>query len=235
MRYRQETQVAELERYHASGNQGGGHDSQLYGSAWGDPYSEAFKPVREALEAALVGAHGVIEIGCGGGRWTRVISEMMEPSCKLTAVDGTSSAFALTSRWLDDNGLPVPDMFLLCPGGRLDLPAASVDIVFSFDTFVHFEWPLIFEYAKSVARVLKPGGKFLVNVACEFPLQTEWSRSDQWFEYALVSHREHLWMQRHGMGAMGSHFGAPSDVTLFPAGYGSAFLTLTRNERPLQD
>lgn len=45
------------------------------------------------------------------------------------------------------------------------IPTASVDYVFSFDTFVHFDPPLFDAYLGEIARVLRPGGVLHLHYA----------------------------------------------------------------------
>lgn len=236
-RCRQVAQANEVEFFHQHGSPTGYHSNpDLYGSAWGDPYEATrLQPVRAMLENELralgPGPSSCIDIGCGGGRWTRVIAAAKPANCRLIIVDGTPRAFDLTTRWLERNGLAAPDDAMACIDGDLALPSESLDLVFSFDAFVHFEPTLIAAYLQSIARVLKSGGKFLVNFACEFPGLDCWTRSDRWFEYMLTMEPRGLIFREGPWSDLSCHFDIPGPTLIhaMPDGYGSAFLVLTRN------
>lgn len=106
-----------------------------------------------------------IEIGAGGGRWTR----WLRPRCKsLLCVDRTIASKMHIDRL---NLKPVP-MHITCPYGQLPTGPGSplhhaFDFVFSYDTFVHFDKVLISTYIASVAKALIAGGHFLCHVASD--------------------------------------------------------------------
>lgn len=245
IRHRQQVQADSLDRYHHEGIGRELHPvHDLYGSGWGDPYSKpCLQPVRLALYQALDSlpldrSSTVLEIGCGGGRWTQVIAERLgelDVPAWLLAVDATRTAETRTRDWLAARGLPPLNGFALCPDGRLDhLPTAETDVVFSFDVFVHFDIDIITQYIRSISRVLRPGGRLLVNLACEYQADPSWTRSDEWFNYVLRHDAQDGSYQiddqiRHYL----LHWYAPPECTIpLAPGYGSALLTLTRNQRP---
>lgn len=139
-----EKQVRHLEAHHGS---------EIYGIYWGVP--EVDQPLVEILEDWLMPRVGhetvAVEIGSGGGRWTR----FFQPAKLLYSIDATAKSEELIRKVCDCKRF----RFLLSPDGNLPaIPAAIVDYVFSFDTFVHFEPELFDAYVGEIARVLKPGG-----------------------------------------------------------------------------
>jgi SAM-dependent methyltransferase len=154
------------------------YPGKLYGSQWGDPemrglryfarrlfrWRQATAPlyrvVDEYINPYLTHDSTIVEIGCGGGRWTRFLT----PAKKLIAVDINAEFFE-----------PLQAMF---PTARLEFyrPAAfdlgpiandSVDFVFSFGTFVHIEPDGIAQYLAEIHRVLKPAGVAALHYAAK--------------------------------------------------------------------
>lgn len=231
MRHRQSQQIQELIGFASYGIGAELHpDRQLYGSGWGDPDSVPhLMRVRDRLKERLDAVsldEWVIEIGCGGGRWSRQIARHKAAGAgyRLGVIDGHCAALSLTHDTLRREGLLPPDVALVSEDGRFGLDGTAA-VVFSFDVFVHFDRELIRNYLESVARVLKPGGAFHVSFACEFPGHPEWIRSDEWFEYVMQdrSFCDEL------AAVIDRHFTFDSSQILeMPGGYGSAFVELTR-------
>lgn len=172
----------------------------LYGNDWGTPQSTPqLAPVLDTLLSSIDtmlkedSSSTIVEIGCGGGRWTQHISSALRRAVvtlpaarpKLIVFDGTPRAFELTVNWLELLGLPAPDEMRICHDGHFVI-STPVGLVFSFDVFVHFDFPLMRSYFQSVAKALRNGGTFLVSLASDFtPPPSGWVRSDEWFNYAV--------------------------------------------------
>ena len=143
-------QAESLERFVAAGH----HRDAIYGLQWGDPLiSPLLARVKEEfLLPALCPAITALEIGCGGGRWSRYFAGRVK---KAFLVDATPAAEAAIRSHTDWAGFE----FLMPVGTRLpELADASIDYVFSFDTFVHFHRELFDGYVREIGRILKPGG-----------------------------------------------------------------------------
>lgn len=157
-------QALGLDIYAAKGN-----FAECFGYEWGDPKNPAWTWGAQILEGFLFSYLGsdktVMEIGAGGGRW----SQFIIPKCKRALlVDGTPASEAATrghfGAMLEGKSVD----FLVSPDGKLPkVRKASVDFVFSFDTFVHFDEDLFFEYLRTIARVLKPGGVLSLHYSCD--------------------------------------------------------------------
>ena len=101
-----------------------------------------------------------LEIGPGGGRLTALLLprtkelHVAEPSG--TMLKHLRQRFAETSslRLHHTDGTALPALGL-----------ASLDYVFAFDVFVHFEPRLIYRYLQQIEELLKPGGTGLIHYA----------------------------------------------------------------------
>jgi ubiquinone/menaquinone biosynthesis C-methylase UbiE len=99
----------------------------------------------------------VLEIGCGSGVHARLLAQA---GARLTAVDLTATAVAMTRRRLELDGLP--GAVLEADAEALPFPDASFDFVWS--------WGVLHHSADTdralaeVARVLRPGGRLALMV-----------------------------------------------------------------------
>lgn len=231
--YRQQQQILEIENFAAGGDRVAQHpDPQLYGSGWGDPeqvrhLSDILETLNLALSEQPAGSENyVVEIGCGGGRWTRQIAMFRQRHSyqfRLLAIDGTGAAFKLTSQALSNCGASAPIQYQLCPDGRFELDRPA-NVIVSFDVFVHFDNALIESYLDSVAAALRPGGKFLCSFASAFGSdEPDWIRSDEWFNYVMDRHTFHGWLAER----LDRDF-TWSTPYLHASGYGQAYVEFTR-------
>ncbi|HUY92478.1 MAG TPA: class I SAM-dependent methyltransferase [Pirellulales bacterium] len=143
----------------------GHHQQRVYGLQWGIP--EEAPQLRRAKDEfvlpALNSEMTVIEIGCGGGRWSRYFRERVE---KAYLVDATQAAEAAVRAHCDWAGFE----FVVASDGRMpSIETATVDYAFSFDTFVHFHRELFDTYISEVSRILKPGALFHLLHAKRWP------------------------------------------------------------------
>jgi SAM-dependent methyltransferase len=101
-----------------------------------------------------------LEIGPGGGR----VTALLLPRTEMLHVSDLSAEMLkhLRSRFSDVANLTChqTDGLTLPP-----LPLGSLDYVFAFDVFVHFEPKLIFWYLKQAIELLKPGGVAVIHYA----------------------------------------------------------------------
>jgi ubiquinone/menaquinone biosynthesis C-methylase UbiE len=99
----------------------------------------------------------ILEIGPGHGRFTQFISIL---ASELLVVDLNPNCIKKTKEKLGHHVLG----YFVNNGN--DLPKIrdnSQDLVFSFDSFVHFHKNVIDDYLKEIFRVLKPGGKAYIH------------------------------------------------------------------------
>ncbi len=133
----------------------------VYGMRWGDP--ETVPPlvwVRDHFLLPYVHPERVaVEIGPGGGRWTSYLL----PFRRLYLVDYVPEVLAEARRRFRRSTHVV---FILNHGDDFPgIPAASVDFVFSFGTFVHLELPIIAAYLANLATILAPQGQAVLQYA----------------------------------------------------------------------
>jgi len=100
----------------------------------------------------------VLEIGSGGGRWTKYLLGAKE----LVIVDLNSIFFPYLKKRFPET---VDKMrFYQTSGYELKgIDSNSIDFVFTFGTFVHIEPEGIFIYLGEIKRVLKPGAVAVVQ------------------------------------------------------------------------
>jgi ubiquinone/menaquinone biosynthesis C-methylase UbiE len=100
----------------------------------------------------------LLEIGPGGGRFT----EILLPKCRrLIAVDTSETMLELLQeRFRGDERL---EYHLGDGRGLGGVASAAVDAAFSYGVFVHLQHWDIFNYLTELERVLKPGGKAIIQ------------------------------------------------------------------------
>lgn len=102
----------------------------------------------------------LIEIGAGGGRFTDPLLEF----CDRVVATDTSPTMVdiLRSRFPDRTNL---DTLLLDGSGLGQISDNSADAVFSYGVFVHLQHWDIYNYLTETFRVLRPGGKAIIQHA----------------------------------------------------------------------
>lgn len=91
----------------------------------------------------------VAEIGCGRGRWT----------AELVGRCGAYVGFDVVEHCIERCRERFPTaQFWLGDGRSLALHPESVNLVWAYDTFVHFDAPTIEAYLREIERVLQPWG-----------------------------------------------------------------------------
>ncbi len=105
----------------------------------------------------------ILEIGSGGGRFT----ELLLPKCaRLIATDTSPTMLKLLRQRFVDN--PKIDYVLLDGLGLASVPNNSIDAAFSYGVFVHLQHWDIYNYLSELNRILKPGGKAIIQHANTF-------------------------------------------------------------------
>jgi len=116
---------------------------------------------REAVVRALDIRAGdrVADVGSGTGAYLEVLAEAVGPDGTLYAVDIAPKLVAHLRDRAQSKGL---DQVKVVLGGQDDirLPESSVDLVFTSDTYHHFEEPDAIN--ASIRRALRPGGRYIV-------------------------------------------------------------------------
>ena len=100
----------------------------------------------------------VLEIGPGGGRWTEYL---LRTARKLIAVDVSARAIDLCKNrfFAVTNG----EFYLMKNIDLGFIPEKSIEVIWSFDVFVHINPEDTERYLKEFRRVLVPGGKAVIH------------------------------------------------------------------------
>jgi phospholipid N-methyltransferase len=130
----------------------------IYGLEWGDPeVSLSLRFIRDRYVLPYVNAEqNAVEIGPGGGRWTRYLLGFK----KLYVID----YYADLLKELRKN-FNKPNMQFIKNNGT-DFPGIkerSIGYLFSFGAFVHLDAPLIEAYLTNMKPILKPGANVVIQ------------------------------------------------------------------------
>jgi len=148
-------------------------DSWAWEADGGEKWTESFawkdSLIREVLRPRVPKGSDVLEIGPGAGRWTETLAELAD---SLTLVDISSRCIEICqSRFghLDHVS------FHVTSGSDVSfIGNERIDVVWSFDVFVHMAVSDIEGYMAEFARVLRPGGKAVLHHAAGEGLQGGW-------------------------------------------------------------
>jgi predicted methyltransferase len=101
----------------------------------------------------------VADVGAGTGFMTMLFARKVGPEGRVTAVDISQTFIDAIAKRAAQEGAPNVSTML---GSQTDtrLAESSVDIVFTSDTYHHFE--NVTPVLTSIRRALKPGGRFVV-------------------------------------------------------------------------
>src|SRR6266513_531422 len=137
------------------------YDWKEAGEEWSQPWGSSaaqwagtiFPRIRECLPAETI-----LEIAPGFGRWTHYLKDYCN---ELWAVDKSSNCIeACRERFASHSHVRC----VLNDGRSLSMiPDASVDFVFSFDSFVHPDRDVVQEYLRQLGTKLKVGGKGFIH------------------------------------------------------------------------
>jgi len=117
------------------------------------PLYRGTPPFSEIIPLATLKGKRVLEIGCGLGSHSQLLAEA---GCRLTSIDLTPRAVAVTTQRLTLNNLPVDVREM--DAEQMDFKDDEFDFVWSWGVIHHSAHTEVI--VKQVARVLKPGGEF---------------------------------------------------------------------------
>jgi ubiquinone/menaquinone biosynthesis C-methylase UbiE len=131
------------------------------GEEWSEPWGSSaaqwsatiLPRIRDCLPAGTI-----LEIAPGFGRWTHYLKDHCQ---ELWVVDASSECVEACRRRFAAE----PHVRCYLNDGRSlsMIPDASVDFVFSFDSFVHLRRELVDAYLSELGRTLKIGGKGFIH------------------------------------------------------------------------
>lgn len=122
--------------------------------------SEAWKTslIERILIPGIPANSAVVEIGPGGGRWT---GELLKRASSYLGLDISSSCVDVCREKFKGDPRAT---FALTDGRSLPGVAdGSVDVVWSFDVFVHINEVDVRRYLQEIHRVLRPGGRAILH------------------------------------------------------------------------
>jgi SAM-dependent methyltransferase len=130
------------------------------GEEWGGPkFADA---IVERLAAEYLGPDvDVLELGCGGGKFSRRIAPRVR---SLVCADISAPMLEQTRNELARQGDAEGVEF--CQLSGIDfhgIPDSSVDFIFSYDVQLHMQPQNIFSYMLDARRILRPGGTFMLH------------------------------------------------------------------------
>lgn len=143
------------------------HDWSEEGDEWsgmaahcGQPYQEWKTALIEQFLLPNIEGKDVLEIAPGHGRFSQSI---VPAASSTTLVDLSQTCLDVCQKLFAD----APHVnYVLTDGTSLPGVAdQSIDFVWSFDSFVHMELPVIDAYLAEISRVLRPGGSFNIHHA----------------------------------------------------------------------
>jgi ubiquinone/menaquinone biosynthesis C-methylase UbiE len=113
-----------------------------------------------------------LDIGCGTGRYTRLLRALLPEGSRLAASDVSAAMLAQLNA--ADRGHPFGVAPLLAAAEQLPLRAASLDVVTAFNCIHHFD---LGRFLTAAARVLAPGGQlFIYTRTPQQNARTIWGR-----------------------------------------------------------
>jgi SAM-dependent methyltransferase len=125
----------------------------------------------------------ILEIGPGGGRFT----EVLLPKCsRLIAADTSASMLRLLQKRFASSDKV--EYLLLDGQGLSSVDDCSIDGAFSYDVFLHLQHWDIYNYVAELARVLKPGGRAIIQHANTFS-ELGWERFLHEVQPSLNKHK----------------------------------------------
>ena len=102
----------------------------------------------------------VADLGCGGGIYSLEFAERIGEQGEVYAIDVNASHLAYTREKLRKAGIVERLTLVLAEENDSLLPDASVDLIFSRNSYHHIKDPV--GYFKKISRALKPGGSLAV-------------------------------------------------------------------------
>jgi SAM-dependent methyltransferase len=113
-----------------------------------------------------------LDIGCGTGRYTRLLRRLLPEGSLLVASDVSAAMLAELKVGNDGHALGVVP--LLSAAEELPLRTASLDLVTAFNCVHHFD---LGRFLTAIARVLQPGGQlFIYTRTPQQNARTVWGR-----------------------------------------------------------
>lgn len=133
--------------------------TETLGHEWGG--AEFASLVIDSVPPELLDGRDVVELGCGGGRFSRQLAPRVK---SLVCADISPKMLELTRAEVRSAAPGAEVSFQLLDGADFaGLPARGTDFVFSYDVQLHLQPQNIFSYMLDARRILRPGGHFMLH------------------------------------------------------------------------
>lgn len=120
-------------------------------------------PYRRILQAAAIGAEDqVLDLGCGIANLLIALSERIAFTVAPVGVDVSSDLIELGRREVRRRGLEARIDLQAAAATALPFPSGRFDVVFTSHVVKHLDDAALGRCFREVARVLRPGGRFLI-------------------------------------------------------------------------
>jgi ubiquinone/menaquinone biosynthesis C-methylase UbiE len=120
-------------------------------------------PYRRILRAAGIGAGDrVLDLGCGIANLLIALAERIPFEVRPVGVDVSPDLIALGKRELGQRGLTNRIELAAAPATALPFEDGRLDVVFTSHVIKHLDDAALDQCFREVARVLRPGGRFLL-------------------------------------------------------------------------
>lgn len=154
------------------------------GEEWTESEEWKNSVISEVLRPRVPEGSDVLEVGPGAGRWTETLAEL---AGSLTLVDVSSRCIEICQ---DRFGHLGRVSFHVTTGSDLSfIDDDRIDVVWSFDVFVHLGVSDIEAYISEFARVLRPGGQAVIHHAAIGGLQGGWRSEMTTEEFTEIAAR----------------------------------------------
>jgi hypothetical protein len=144
----------------------------IYGLQWGDPeFTETLRFLKDRYVLPYVNpAHDAVEIGPGGGRWTRYLLGFH----RLYVFDYYSELLEQLRMTVN-----APNLTIIKNDGYNfpGVQSGAIDYLFSFGTFVHLDLGLIRAYLENMRDILKPGGNVVISYSDKTKIMAQVNKS----------------------------------------------------------
>jgi ubiquinone/menaquinone biosynthesis C-methylase UbiE len=120
-------------------------------------------PYRRILNVAKISSQDrVLDLGCGIGNILIALAERIDFTQPPVGVDVSPALIRIGEREIEHAGLRDRIRLQLAPATRLPFEAGSFDVVLTSHVLKHLDDEALLTGFREVARVLRPGGRFLL-------------------------------------------------------------------------
>jgi len=136
----------------------------LFGGTADAMRRRAYVPIAEYLKTSAASRNVLLDVGCGTGRFLKFVKSV-QPELKTVALDLSEPYLERARKALKrERGV----RFVAAPGEKMPLADVSVDMAVSIYLFHELPPKVRAGVAREVARVLKPGGIFVLADSIQY-------------------------------------------------------------------